>query len=920
MTPQPPSPAETLFLAAQEKLPEQRDAFLDTACAGAPELRAEVEALLVAAASGDEYFRDIGRRLRLSALLEPPMSDADGGAGSLRPGSSIGPYRLVREIGRGGSGVIWEAERDDGMYEGRVAVKLLKASAALQGRRRFEMEGRYLATLTHPNIAHLLDAGELPGGQRYLVIELVRGQAMDVYCDQRALGIEQRIELLIDVLSAVSHAHAQLIVHRDIKPSNVLVAQDGRVKLLDFGVAKLFYGDGEEDEGLTGEVGTALTPQFAAPEQLLGRRISTRTDVYALGLLAYLLLTGQHPRPPVAGQSYSELLASLQQEPPQLSRAVVDDTLPGNELIRKARQRDTTPAALCRLLRGDLDNVVAKALAFEPERRYGTVNDFAADLRRFLHHEPVTAQPATATYRLSKFVRRHRGGVLVASLTALALVISTAVTAWQMFEAQRQRDVAIYQQQRVQASKAFLQLLLGEIGPNGGPLTLRDLLDRGVAMLDHQFGADERFVARTLYEVSTLYATLGSTDVQRGLLDRAASVARAEGDDDLLATALCAQARLSVESDIEDARQLAREGGEALEQVALPYEDAIVECGRAGSMLSYADGDGPGAIALLEATLARLSAGVVFAPTDRVLLLNDLAEQHFNANHPVQALPVLEEIIELNEKIGQGGTVGHVIYLMNHAAILSRLGEVSSAAASQRVALARVKGLANPPVGLPGHYANSLLRLARYGEALALLREDLDSATRSGNTRWIAQIEMQIGRALLRAGRLSEAEEHLDRADAAYGVAPDGHDRQVTMLNLARAEVSLRGGRTEDAQRLVDAELTRLGYPARHSEVGLSSALWLAADVALALGDSAAAERFANDELELVLAMARNPAISADVGQALLQRGTARLALGDAAGGLTDLGDAVGALERGFSADHPDTAAARRALQSAGAQ
>lgn len=433
---------ERVFLEAQELPDEERRAFLDRVCGEDHELREAVEVMLRESASADAYLSDLRERLGLSSLIrqgpggtpeDAPEEDAvleEGVAGFC-----VGPYRLIRTIGRGGSGIVWEAERDDGLYEGRVAVKLLKLSASDQGARRFELEGQYLATLTHPNVAHLLDAGVLPGGQRYLVIELVQGQSIDRYCDSHALTVGQRVELLVDVLAAVSHAHSQLIVHRDIKPSNVLVTDDGMVKLLDFGVAKLLHIEDAEDESITRELGAALTPEFAAPEQLLGGPITTATDVYSLGAVCYLLLTGRNPRGNLQSRSVAELDALPQRDPLQPSRAVVGaGGGDPEELERLALRRSTMPVGLCRALRGDLDNI------------------------------PVTAQPVTVGYRLGKFVRRHRGSVLAASLMALALVTSTVVTGWQMLEAQRQR---------VKASVQFLQLLLGEIGPQGQPLAFR---------------------------------------------------------------------------------------------------------------------------------------------------------------------------------------------------------------------------------------------------------------------------------------------------------------------------------------------------------------------------------------------------------------------------------------------------------------
>ena len=234
-------------------------------------------------------------------------------------GQVLGAYRLISRIGQGGMGSVWLAERCDGRFEGRAAIKLLNISLlGRAGEERFRREGTILARLTHPHIAHLVDAGVSPTGQPYLVLEHVNGQSIDRYCNEHALRIEARLRLFLDVLQAVAHAHANLIVHRDIKPANVLVRVDGQVKLLDFGIAKLLEGDGEwgtpaaEASALTRDGGGALTPEFAAPEQVTGGQVTTATDVYALGVLLYVLLSGQHP------------IGAALRSPADLVRAIVD--------------------------------------------------------------------------------------------------------------------------------------------------------------------------------------------------------------------------------------------------------------------------------------------------------------------------------------------------------------------------------------------------------------------------------------------------------------------------------------------------------------------------------------------------------------------------------------------------------------------
>jgi serine/threonine protein kinase len=352
-------------------------------------------------------------------------------------GRTLGPYTLISQIGQGGMGSVWLARRSDARFERQAAVKFM--SIALAGRatkERFKREGSILGRLTHPHIADLLDAGISSDGQPYLILEYVDGTTIDLYCDQHKLDLEVRVRLFLDVLSAVAHAHANLIVHRDIKPSNVLVNTGGEVKLLDFGIAKLL--EGEDQTGfatlLTHEGGSALTPQYAAPEQLTGQAVTIATDVYALGVLLYLLLSGRHPAGSGAHSPAELVKAVLDLEPPRASDTVTSDD---SNLI--AERRGTTEDKLRRELRGDLDTIVSKALKKKPQERYTSVAAFADDLQRYLKNEPISARPDTLAYRTAKFVRRNRT-VVVLTATAIALVIGSLSTG--LWIANRERKIA----------------------------------------------------------------------------------------------------------------------------------------------------------------------------------------------------------------------------------------------------------------------------------------------------------------------------------------------------------------------------------------------------------------------------------------------------------------------------------------------
>lgn len=451
---------EALFLAATVLAEPDREVYLRRECGEDAALRARVDSLLAAADSSEQFFEGFAGRIGSAALFGDRA--AARAADDAAPGERVGPYTLTALIARGGMGSVWRAARADGRFEGQVAIKFVHLQGGAPALRRFELEGGFLARLTHPHIARLLDAGVSEGGRPYLVLEFVDGAPIDAYAERERLSIAARIELFLDVLSAVQHAHAHLVVHRDIKPTNVLVTSAGDVKLLDFGVAKLV--DAEElaaEPGVTRELGLALTPEYAAPEQFLGQPITTATDVYSLGLLLYRLLSGRHAREVVGTGSQALLKLATGPDPGKPSEAVA--------------------ATLRKALRGDLDNIVAKATAREPARRYAGVADLAADLRRYLDHEPVSAQPPTVSYRVSKFVRRHRGGVTAAALMAVVLIGSSAVTAWQA-------RAAALDERRANSVKDFVASLFRGVDPNAlgvaRPRTAVEILQQAARRVD----------------------------------------------------------------------------------------------------------------------------------------------------------------------------------------------------------------------------------------------------------------------------------------------------------------------------------------------------------------------------------------------------------------------------------------------------
>ncbi|HXW08654.1 MAG TPA: serine/threonine-protein kinase [Vicinamibacterales bacterium] len=433
---------------------------------------------------------DVTRSAQASTVADAGTEDETG----MYPGASLGPYRLVREIGRGGMGTVYLAVREDDEFRKRVAIKVLKPGMDSEAIvRRFRHERQILAGLDHPYIANLLDGGTTPEGLPYFAMEYIDGQPIDRWCEARQLDTTARIELFRRVCAAVQYAHQNLIVHRDIKPGNVLVTGDGTPKLLDFGIAKLLNPElGESGSALTMAGPQMMTPEYASPEQVRGEPVSTSSDVYSLGVLLYELLTGTRPYR-ITSRAPSEIARVVcGSEPPRPSTAVTGTGLTqrGDDAPRASAPGPpsvaTTPERLRRRLAGDLDNIILKALSKDPGRRYASVDLFSEDLRRHLTGLPVTARRDTPGYRVSKFVERNRAAVVAAGLVLLALIAGIVGTSWQARVARRERQRAEQRFDDVRAlANAALFELHDAIRDLPGSTPARQLLvSRGLAYLD----------------------------------------------------------------------------------------------------------------------------------------------------------------------------------------------------------------------------------------------------------------------------------------------------------------------------------------------------------------------------------------------------------------------------------------------------
>jgi len=486
---------QPLLDRALELSDEERASWLEDLHSSAPDLAAELTSLLSGEAVADQQ-----------GFLAEPL--AGGPRDSTLAGLELGAYTLERALGQGGMGSVWLARRSDGRFEGKAAVKLLNlALVSPAGQERFRREGSVLARLTHSGIARLLDAGVSAGGQPYLVLEYVDGKRIDVFADERGLVVEERVRLFLQVLSAVSHAHGNLIVHRDLKPSNILVTADGTAKLLDFGLAKLLEsGTTSDDAPETRSAQRAMTPEYAAPEQVRCEPVTTRTDVYQLGVVLYELLAGR--RPFVAASLYELEQAVLSNEPVPPSAAVL------------GRQS--------RALRGDLDAIVLKAIHKDPEQRYGSVEAFADDLRRYLSEYPVRARRPTAGYRLRRFARRHVWPLAAAAsivLLASGYLVTLTLSQRRIRRALAEATAGTHRAEQV----TDFMLGLFEASEGGKVLTdtvtARQLLGQGVTRARELSGQPE-LQAQMLDVVGRIHTQLGVYDQAKALLEEALAIRR----------------------------------------------------------------------------------------------------------------------------------------------------------------------------------------------------------------------------------------------------------------------------------------------------------------------------------------------------------------------------------------------------------
>jgi tetratricopeptide (TPR) repeat protein len=743
----------------------------------APELRAEVESLLALDSGQDHFVTDcIGQAAEAVVQSnEAPPREAT------LAGQTIGSYTLVAPIGHGGMGTVWLAERSDGRFEGRAAVKFL--NAALMGRpgvERFRREGSILARLAHPHIARLIDAGVSPFGQPYLVLEHVEGEPIDGYCNTHGLGTEARIRLFLDALDAVAHAHSNLIVHRDMKPSNVLVTPEGSVKLLDFGIAKLLEEAGEAAgaTALTREGGVALTPEFAAPEQMTGGAITTATDVYSSGVLLFVLLGGERR----AGSI------------PDTMRALVDAEFP------------SLPA-----VRGDLATIVAKALKRDPAERYASAAAFAEDLLHYLDHEPIAARPDTLAYRALKFLRRRWRAVTAVAAVAMLIIGMSGFYAARLTA---ERNRARFEADKAGKVSDLLTSMLTAADPFASPEvkepTVRGLLDAGAGRVRKELAGQPELQAQMLTVIGRVYERLGANDKSQVLLEEALAIGRRGPENETLAQTLNDLGVLRRgKGDAQGAAGLLGEAlsirrrllGSENKEVAV----TVSELGR----VSRDMGDLERAEALTAEALRIRRKVFGEDDTETATTENDLALVLMDRGKLSDAATLLRQSLAVHRKVFGEEHAAVARITSNLGLVMEGMGDLAGAESLFRQSLAirrKVLDKNHPDIGyVLNKLSSPLIKQGKYEEAAMLLREaiEINRAAFGEEHPRSAECMANLARVYLAQGRAKAAEPLVRQSlEIRRRVLRDGNWQTASSESLLGA-VLLGLGRYDEAEPLL---------------------------------------------------------------------------------------------------------------------
>jgi serine/threonine protein kinase len=838
-----------------------------------------------------------------------------------KEGDEIGPYRLVRLLGRGGMGSVWYAQRSDGLVSRGVALKLpLTVGSSRELAARFAREREIVATLVHPHIARLYDAGITATGQGYLALEYAEGRNLDEYCDVHRLDLRARIALFSQVLGAVQYAHGHLVIHRDLKPSNILVTADAQVRLLDFGVAKLLAAedaDGSEAPveaaDLTRLSPAAITLAYASPEQVAGQAVTTATDIYSLGVVLYELLVGVRPYRVKRDSRAALEEAILQADIPLASAIAADEAV--------AAARGTTLHRLRRQLGGDLDAILLKALSRQPEQRYATAAAFAEDLERHVQGRAVQAHRRSRAYQMRKFIGRNRVGVAAGVAAASALLATAAIALHQAHEAERQarladaaRDHALAAASHREAVEEFMNDLLLEAGRTGKPVSVSDLIARADQLSAREFENNPEARAAVLKTVGEFKVDFDGPDKGLPEIERAQGLLVQSPDKALRASVSCLAALLrGVTADAEDAERVFRE---VIEDPQTPPV-AASECLGDRAQLANYRGDGPAAAMAAQQALAILDAAPQRSPRKYLEFLIYHARALTLSGQPGKADSAYARILRELQRLGrERGTLGNYVRDDRFDAAISS-GDLPLALrlVDEILAIAHQDVPDHPPPPLPVYERSLVLAdLGRYAQALPGFERAAQLA--HSQDRIIEQRALfDAAVALSKLGRRDEAERLYQRGVEAFDAGPSsqGPAGEIAAL-LTRAKLNLERRRFASAHGLLTQALQVRNAPS----AALAAIHRLRALAGLGAGRVDEALLDARAALAESEAQRGDKAFSAWVGQAELVLGKVLRARGDGPGARQAWSGAIEQLSHSVDAEHPALREARSLMRPGG--
>jgi non-specific serine/threonine protein kinase/serine/threonine-protein kinase len=883
---------ETLFAEAVELPIAKRAAFCDRACADDPSLREELRSLLSAHETVQSLL-DRAPNLPAGDEALPPAAS---------PGTRVGVWRLGALIRRGGAGEVYAATRADGGFEQAVALKLLYREAA-PDIERFHAERQILASLEHPGIARLLDGGVADDGRLYAVVEYVEGEPITEHCTLRHADLAYRLALFLQVCDVVSYAHRNLIVHRDLKPGNILVTPEGRVKLLDFGVAKRLDRVGQAGADQTS---APYTSDYAAPEQLTGQAITTATDVYALGVLLFELLTGQRPWRSDGLPIARVVQLIVHDEAPTMSRAM-------------AATPTVSPPVAARSVAGDLDAIVATCLRKGAADRYPTVNALKADIERHLRSEPVTVRDRARWYVLGRALKRNRWGVAAGGLVFVSLATGLAGTAWQARRAELERDVARRAATREEAVRYQLTSLFRSsiAQKSDAPVTAKLMLDRSAQRILKEYRDNPQLTGKVVVTLADLYGALGDFEGEGSMLNGFLSAAGPEADRESVALAQQKLAHIELlRGHLPRAAELLPKAEAFWSTAPDKYREQHLEGLLVRGTLQRNQGDLDASIRTYQMAIAERTAFSGAVHRETANLYNSLAITLTGANRLQEALDAYRANLAIYEKLGQAQDLDALIVLGNTGTLAFRIGRLHEAEGLLKTAFEKQREVAGDSAAVSaamGLYGATLTALGRLPEALAVLPTALDMTVKfvGAGSPLAIQNRLFLTDALTLSGNLPKARElaaqNLAMASERFGLA--GVLTLRVKLSLARLE--LESGRAQPAQEQFEAlvePLRKAGRPGQplvaHALVGSGEALLAQDKAAQAVAPLQVAVELRQKLLwaqswELALARAR-------LGEAL-KRSKANGAAELLNQGSSDLAAQLGN-------DHPQVLRARRAL------